>query len=41
MRYADEIKSSIEENSKHGAKTNYTEMLGAYISCYNKLRKWK
>ena len=41
MKYADKIKSSIEEDRKHGAKTNYTKILGECISCHNKLRKWK
>ena len=41
MKYADKIKSSIEENRKHTANANYTKILGECISCHNKLRKWK
>jgi len=41
MKYADKIKSSIEENHKHAAKTNYTKIFGECISCHNKLRNWK
>ena len=41
MKYADKIKSNIEEDRKHGANANYTKILGECISCHNKLRKWK
>lgn len=41
MKFADKIKSSIEDNRKHAANTNYTKVLGECISCHNKLREWK
>ena len=41
MKYADKIKSSIEENRKHTANANYTKILGECISCHNKLRTWQ
>ncbi len=41
MKYADKIKSSIEENRKHAANANYTKILGECIACHNKLRSWK
>jgi len=41
LKYADKIKSSIEENRKHAANSNYTKVLGECISCHNKIRKWK
>jgi len=40
MKYAEKIKSNIEENRKHSANSNYTKVLGECISCHNKLRKW-
>jgi len=40
MKYAEKIKSNIEENRKHSASSNYTKVLGECISCHNKLRKW-
>jgi len=40
MKYADKIKSNIDENHKHGATSNYTKVLNECISCHNKLRKW-
>ena len=41
MKYADKIKSNIEEDRKHSASSNYTKVLNECISCHNKLRKWK
>jgi hypothetical protein len=41
MKYADKVKSSIEENRKHTASANYTKILNECITCHNKLRKWK
>ncbi len=41
MKYADKIKSNIEEDRKHSASSNYTKILNECISCHNKLRKWK
>ena len=41
MKFADKIKSNIEEDRKHSASSNYTKVLGECISCHNKLRKWK
>jgi len=41
MKYADKIKSNIEEDRKHSASSNYTKVLGECISCHNKLRRWK
>ena len=41
MRYADKIKSSIENNRKHTANANYTKILDDCIACHNKLRSWK
>ncbi len=40
MKYADKIKSEIEEDRKHSASSNYTKVLNECISCHNKLRKW-
>ncbi len=41
MKYADKIKSNIEEDRKHSASSNYTKVLNECISCHNKLRKWR
>ena len=41
MKYADKIKSNIEEDRKHSASANYTKVLNECISCHNKLRRWK
>jgi len=41
LKYADKIKSNIEEDRKHSASSNYTKVLNECISCHNKLRKWK
>jgi len=41
MKFADKIKSNIEEDRKHSANSNYTKVLNECISCHNKLRRWK
>ena len=41
MKYADKIKSNIEDDRKHSATSNYTKVLNECISCHNKLRKWR
>ena len=41
MKFADKIKSNIEEDRKHSASSNYTKILNECISCHNKLRKWQ
>ena len=41
MKYADKIKSNIEDDRKHSATSNYTNVLNECISCHNKLRKWR
>jgi predicted RNA-binding protein with EMAP domain len=40
IKYADKVKKNIEVGHKHGAATNYTNVLGECISCHNKIRKW-
>jgi len=40
MKYADKIRENIEANHKHGAATNYANVLRECISCHNKIRKW-
>jgi predicted RNA-binding protein with EMAP domain len=40
IKYADKVKENIEAGHKHGAATNYTNVLGECISCHNKIRKW-
>ncbi len=40
MKYADKIQKNIEENHKHGASTNYANVMRECISCHNKIRKW-
>jgi hypothetical protein len=41
MKYADKIKSNIEDDRKHSATSNYTKVFNECISCHNKLRKWR